>query len=113
MRFLPVFACFVLIALVLTEPARASSWGSAGSRPGQFMSPTGIAVDSQGRVLVMDTNNSRVQRFTAAGAFLDAWGSSGGGPGQFNRAEFLAVGPGDTVFVADYHNDRVQVFGPD
>src|SRR4051794_13574677 len=106
MRSLPAPACLVLAALAVASPARAASWGSAGSGPGQFASPTGIAVDSQGRVLVMDTNNARVQRFTTAGGFIDAWGAAGTGDGQFRGAEFLAVGPGDTVFVADYRNDR-------
>jgi DNA-binding beta-propeller fold protein YncE len=37
-------------------------WGGAGREPGRFHSPWGIAVDSRGRVFVVDSSNDRVQR---------------------------------------------------
>jgi DNA-binding beta-propeller fold protein YncE len=40
--------------------------GGRGSGAGQFASPSGIAVDSQGDLYVTDTNNHRVQKFTLA-----------------------------------------------
>jgi DNA-binding beta-propeller fold protein YncE len=49
------------------------SWGEPGSGPGQFNLPHGIAVDADGTVYIADRENSRIQRFTAAGAFIDAW----------------------------------------
>lgn len=48
-----------------------SSWGEPGSGPGQFHVPHGIAVDSQGIVWVADRENSRLQRFTPDGQFID------------------------------------------
>ena len=50
-----------------------ASWGEPGSGPGQFHVPHGIAVDSQGVVYVADRENDRLQRFDAAGNFLDEW----------------------------------------
>jgi len=38
-------------------------WGEEGSGPGQFKKPMGIAVDSEDRVLVVDSGNYRVQIF--------------------------------------------------
>lgn len=38
-------------------------WGAAGTAPGQFLNPIGIAVDGLGNVFVADTNNSRMQVF--------------------------------------------------
>jgi DNA-binding beta-propeller fold protein YncE len=49
------------------------SWGEPGSGPGQFHVPHGIAVDADGTVYVADRENSRVQRFTGAGVYLDSW----------------------------------------
>jgi DNA-binding beta-propeller fold protein YncE len=49
------------------------SWGEPGSGPGQFHLPHGIAVDRHGVVYVADRENSRVQLFTPAGAFLAEW----------------------------------------
>lgn len=49
------------------------SWGEPGSGPGQFLVPHGIAVDAAGTVYVADRENSRIQLFTAAGAFVGQW----------------------------------------
>ena len=49
------------------------SWGEPGNGPGQFNVPHGIEIDSQGRVLVADRENSRIQAFSPEGEFLEAW----------------------------------------
>ena len=43
------------------------SFGSRGAAKGQFESPVGLTIDSQGRVFVADTGNRRVQVFSAEG----------------------------------------------
>lgn len=50
-----------------------ASWGTPGSGAGEFHVPHGIAVDADGTVYVADRENSRVQRFTSAGTFIDQW----------------------------------------
>jgi DNA-binding beta-propeller fold protein YncE len=40
-----------------------SKWGSQGTGDGQFYAPCGIAVDSSGNVYVLDSGNSRIQKF--------------------------------------------------
>jgi DNA-binding beta-propeller fold protein YncE len=50
-------------------------WGTFGTNDGQFRSPWGIAVDSDGNVYVADGNNYRIQKFNSKGVFLDKWGS--------------------------------------
>jgi hypothetical protein len=37
-------------------------WGGAGRTPGRFASPWAVAVDSRGRVHVVDSGNDRIQR---------------------------------------------------
>ncbi len=49
------------------------SWGGPGSGPGQFHLPHGVAVAADGRVLVADRENDRLQFFSPDGAFLDQW----------------------------------------
>lgn len=49
------------------------SWGEAGTGPGQFNLPHGIAVDRKGRVIVADRENSRLQFFSLDGEFLAEW----------------------------------------
>ncbi len=49
------------------------SWGAPGSGPGQFHLPHGVAVAADGRVLVADRENDRLQFFSPDGAFLGQW----------------------------------------
>jgi DNA-binding beta-propeller fold protein YncE len=131
---------FAVLACVLAAaaPAGASyrltdSWGRLGKGAGEFGGgvlggganrqyddPAGIAVASNGTVLVVDTSNNRVQRYTAAGRYLGSFGRRGLDKGfvqirltdRFFQPEGIAVGPGGTIFVADAGNDRVMKYGP-
>jgi DNA-binding beta-propeller fold protein YncE len=59
-----------------SEGGRVKVWGSAGTGPGQFQIPHGIAND--GRTLyVADRGNSRVQRFDLDGHYLGEWTNLG------------------------------------
>lgn len=78
-----------------------------------FWGPRDIAIDDQGRVLVMDTGNKRVQVFTTDGEFLTMFGGFGVGPGQMNEPVGVAVAPEGRIYVADTWNQRVQAFDAD
>jgi uncharacterized protein (TIGR03663 family) len=93
------------------------SWGRPGAtdEPGngldtQFFGPRDIAIDPQGRLLVSDTGNKRVQVFDANGNFIGQFGSSGNAQGQFNEPVGLAVDGAGNIYVADTWNMRIQVF---
>src|SRR6187549_1785375 len=66
--------------------------GGAGQGKGQLDRPRGLAVDPSGNVYVFDSNNLRVQKFSAAGEFLLMFGGDvnqtkvgeGAGPEQRN-----------------------------
>jgi sugar lactone lactonase YvrE len=90
---------------------QAGKWGKSGTANGQFRGPFGITTDRSGTVFVADTDNDRVQVFSASGGFLRKWGSTGSGNGQFLSAQDVAVDAQGGVWVADYRNDRVQKFG--
>lgn len=49
------------------------SWGEPGTGPGQFNLPHGIATTADGRVLVADRENDRIQVFSPDGEYLDGW----------------------------------------
>ena len=48
------------------------------------------AISGEGNILVADTLNNRVQKFTAEGRFLTAVGKAGSGPLQFNDLTDIA-----------------------
>lgn len=92
----------------------ASTWGQAGSAPGQFSannSPLGLEVGPDGLIYVADTWNGRIEVFRPSGALVREWGGGGigSGNGQFYGPRSLAV-YGNKVFVADTGNKRIQVF---
>jgi streptogramin lyase len=75
-----------------------------------FWGPRGIAVDSQGHVLIADTGNKRIVVFDSNGNYLSEFGSGGFDPGQFDEPVGVAVGPDGIVYVTDTWNQRVQSF---
>ena len=51
------------------------SFGSAGAGAGQLSGPSGVALSEEtGDVYVVDSANSRVERFGPRGEFIAAWG---------------------------------------
>src|SRR4029077_15901355 len=88
--------------------------GGKGSRKSQFDSPTGIAVDANGNVLVADTGNGRIEKFSPTGVFLSSIGSKGSGHGQLGEPNGIAVDRAGNIYVAEVaSNHRVQKLGPD
>jgi hypothetical protein len=90
--------------------------GSAGSGPGQFGEQIGYPALNpvSADVYIADPSNSRIERFTAAGAFVSAFGNAGAGPGQFagGSPTQLAIDSEGNVYAVDAGNSRVQKLGP-
>jgi DNA-binding beta-propeller fold protein YncE len=65
-------------------------------------------------VFVTDSQNYRIQKFTADGIYIDSWGTFGTGNGQFDRPRGIAfdINTGN-VYVTDYDNNRIQIFTND
>ena len=47
--------------------------GTKGAEPGQLQLPHGVVVDSQGRILVADSDNKRITVFNKDGKFVENW----------------------------------------
>jgi len=87
--------------------------GARGGGKGEVDSPTGIAVDGNGNLLVADTNNGRIEKFSPSGNFLSAIGSKGSGQGQLGAPNGIAIDRAGNIYVADASNHRVQKLAPD
>ncbi len=104
-----------------TGPFALADRPGAGSGQGQFNRPRGIAVGPDGSIYVVDSRNSRVQKFAPTGEFLLAFGSDGSGPGQLARfatsggggPNGIAIDENGDIYVADTWNHRIQVFSSD
>ncbi len=78
--------------------------------PDELFGPRDIAIDADGNLLITDTGNKRVVKFTPDGEPLGSFGEAGSGPGEFNEPVGVAVAPNGDIYVADTWNRRVQRF---
>jgi sugar lactone lactonase YvrE len=79
------------------------SWGEPGTAPGQFNMPHGVWIDRDGRVLVCDRENDRVQVFTQEGELLDVWSTYLVGPAVFY------IDDDDIVYIPEHNGGLVSV----
>ena len=75
--------------------------GVKGTQPGQLQLPHGVALDSQGRILINDSDNQRVSVFDKEGRFVEAW--------PFPSRGGIAVASDDTVYVSDVNAGIVNI----
>src|SRR6266481_4501260 len=91
----------------LPEGVTAMFKGGRGTGKGEFDSPTAIAVDPNGNVLVADTNNGRVEKFSPTGTFVTSIG-------HFEAPNGIAIDRGGNIYVAEIGSKhRVQKLAPD
>lgn len=91
----------------------AGETGVPGDDFGHLDPPTAVAVGSDGRVIVVDMWNSRIQVFDAGGAYLTTIGGSyGANSGQMIGPAGVAVDQYDNLYVAEHDNHRVQKYTP-
>ena len=72
---------------ICSDTGSCSSFGSSGTAPGQFDTPTGVALDSLDRIIVADSGNDRIQAFGADRGFMYQFGRCGTGEGEFLRPQ--------------------------
>jgi streptogramin lyase len=92
------------------DPRFSTSFGSEGTGNGQFKAPQGIAIDSEGNIWVVDTENNRIQKFNSKGEYQGQFGSFGSGNGQFNKPTDIVINYLGSIYVSDTGNNRIQRF---
>jgi DNA-binding beta-propeller fold protein YncE len=85
-------------------------WGKHDMGVQNFSLPSGIAVDSKGRVVVVDALRHEIKVFDRDGNFIDRFGGLGSRLGQVAFPADVAIDAEDRIYVADKGNSRVQVF---
>jgi DNA-binding beta-propeller fold protein YncE len=77
---------------------------------GRRVVPTGLDVDSYGRVAVSDAGNHQIILFNSYLSVELSFGSYGSHPGQFDDPQGVAFTPDGGFLVTDTGNKRVQLF---
>ncbi len=83
--------------------------GSLGPQPGQMNEPVGLAV-VDGAVLLADTWNARIQRFTEEFVSILQWPIDGWEGESTDNKPYLAADRTGNIFVTDPENQRVLIF---
>jgi len=82
--------------------------GGKGSGKGQFESPTGIAVDSYGKVFIADMGNHSIEKFSPTGAFVSTIKIVGNNHGHSSEPSGIAVDHVGYTYVADASKQCVE-----
>ena len=99
------------ITILNKQGKKVRSFGTMGTKKGQFSFPRGVAITNDGHILV--TDDHRLQKLTTDGVCVKSVGSSkiGSGRLQFNAPVGITVHPTTgQIYVADRNNNRIQVF---
>ena len=83
------------------------------AKEGKLFSPTNLALDKKGRLLVSDTGAFSVQVYDLEGKFLRTLGQQGLAPGLFARPKGVAVDRTGLAYVVDAATQVVQIFDPE
>jgi outer membrane protein assembly factor BamB len=83
------------------------SFGQSGSLPSQFSDPADLALDGAGDLYVVDTGNSRVQKFSLMSGVQFTLGDAGPETELLSRPQGIAVDASDNVYVGDAANGRI------
>jgi sugar lactone lactonase YvrE len=79
----------------------------------RLSNPTGLELDSQGRIYVSEMIMASVKVYDAEGKLLRTIGKLGDRPGEFARPKGVALDREDRLYVVDAASQVVQLFNPE
>ena len=107
-RVIPFFV-MLLVFFINTPLAFAETGFTIWNDQIEFW-PNGIAVDSEGNVYIVDSNNYHIKKFDKNGTLINTWGEEGIGYGKFKQPFDIAVDSAGNVYVVDRLNHQIQKF---
>ena len=66
-------------------------------QPWYFYFVFDIAIDPNNNIYVVDSHNSRIQKFNPDGEFITKWGSNGPENGQFSNPSGIAIDKNENI----------------
>jgi tripartite motif-containing protein 71 len=115
-RFMVRLRLLALLIASLLWPASAIAQSSGwqillgGDDANTPRMPSGVAVDPQGSIYVVDTGGSRLEQLAPSGRVVGTIGRLGTGDEGLRRPRGIALDRQGSIFVADTANHRVQRF---
>src|SRR6185369_4087993 len=75
-----------------------------------FRFPTSVAIDFKGNILVADSMNARIVRFTPEGDFISTFGQRGDAVGDIAMLKAVAVDSEGHIYITDAKSHRIQIY---
>ena len=85
-------------------------FGKKGDKESEFWGPHYLSVNKDGRLIVCDSLNGRIQVFELSGKFVTMFGSHGRKTGEFDYPASTANLSDGRIVVSDCCNNRIQIF---
>ena len=106
---------------VQTIAGSGEGFADGNALQSQFNTPSGVAIDRSGNIIIADTSNNRIRKLSSDGSRVSTIAGSGvagfkDGPAdeaQFDGPIGLAVDEKGNVYVADTYNDSIRRIGTD
>jgi NHL repeat len=111
--YLLVLAPADLRSQIRERPATIVHIASIGSDKADedFYSPKSFALGKDGDIIILDSGNSRIQRFSSSGSFKGSFGRYGQGPGELSKeASLVKVLADGNVYVIDNTLRRINIY---
>jgi len=105
----------VSLAAVILDTITVAGGNGMGSAANQIAFPSGIYVDKNKNIYVVDLTNNRVQKWAEdanSGTVVAGGNGAGGATNQLNLPVGIWLDSSENIYVADYKNVRVQKFPP-
>lgn len=107
-----VLAVGTLAVTTAAEAATPVAGDTIGGPLHAEIYPSGLETAPDGTVVVADTGNNRVTRYTASGSVVWSVGTHGAGTLQFDNPRDVGVDAANNVYVADTRNSRIVKLSP-
>jgi sugar lactone lactonase YvrE len=75
-----------------------------------FNYPNGIAISSEGELIISDRDNYKIKRYSQTGTMKTSWGQPTNFAEQFSYPYGVAIAPNGDIYIADTYNHRIQHF---
>jgi sugar lactone lactonase YvrE len=116
-RTIELIACLLCVSPAIAQPEveirHIGGFGKLGDfAPGDFQWAAGLALDGEGKVIVADNGNHRIQRCTDFGE-CEIIGGKGRQLGAFTWPLGVAVDSKGRIIVSEAGNDRIQLLDPE
>jgi DNA-binding beta-propeller fold protein YncE len=74
--------------------------------------PEDFAITRDSSLLILDSEKSRIHRYSFRKEWIEAWGAFGDKTGEMNHPRGISLGKNGEICIADTQNHRIEIFWP-